>query len=112
MSEPVHVQNTLIVTNGDMSSNITSLDTNIDEGCSYCIQAAFTGTPVGIIKLQGSNDPALLGYTDISESISAVTGPGTYMVNVEFPVYSFVHLVYTSTSSSGTLNAKINVKRR
>lgn len=112
MSEPVHVQNTLIVTNGDMSSNITSLATNIDEGCSYNIQAKFTGTPVGIIKLQGSNDPVLLGYTDITESVTSVSGSGTYMVNVEFPVYSYVQLVYTSTSSVGTLNAKINVKRR
>jgi len=112
MSEPVHLFNIQIVTNGDMSSNITSLSTDIDESVSYCIQATFTGSPVGSIKIQGSNDPTLLGYTDITESITAISAAGSYMINVEFPAYSYVQLVYTRTSGSGTMNAKINGKRR
>ncbi len=110
--EPVHVSNQQIVTNGDMSGNITSLSTNIDEVVSYCVQATFTGSPVGSIKVQASNDPTLLGYGDVTESIASVTGAGTYILNVEFPSYSYVQLVYTSSSGSGTMNAKLNTKRR
>lgn len=117
MAEPIHLYNLQIVggtsnISTDMSSNITSLPQNLDDTCSYCIQATFTGSPVGTIKLQGSNDPVLLGYTDITETIVAVSAAGSYMVNVEFPAYSFVQLVYIKTSGSGVLNAKINAKRR
>jgi hypothetical protein len=111
-SLPIHLFNIRIVTNGDMSNDITSLSTNIDEAVSYCIQAKFTGSPVGSIKLQASNDPVVLGYSDITETITAVTTSGNYMINADLPAYSFVQLVYTRTSGSGTLNATINAKRR
>lgn len=112
MSEPVHLFNIQTVTNGSMATNITSDAVNIDEAVSYCLQATFTGAPVGSLKLEVSNDPVLLGYGDETSSISAVSGPGTYVVNVEFPAYSYVRLVYTATSGAGVLNCKINAKRR
>lgn len=117
MATPIHLFNRAIVGGNSgvgtsMTTLITSISTNLDDACTYCIQAAFTGAPVGSIKLQGSNDPVLLGYTDIEESITAITAPGSYMVNVEFPGYSYVQLVYTPTSGTGVLNAKINAKRR
>jgi len=117
MSEPVHVQNLPIVggnsgISGDMSGNITSLAGYLDESAGFCIQAAFTGSPVGSIKIQGSNDPVLLGYTDIPTSITAISAAGNYMINVEFPYYSYVQLVYTRTSGTGTLYATFNSKRR
>jgi len=121
MSEPVHLFNIPIVggnsgISGDMSSNITSLPVNLDETCTYNVQATFTGSPVGSIKLQGSNNPVLLGWVDITgpgvTTVTPVTSAGTYMVNVEFAGYSQVQLVYTATSGSGTLNALINAKRR
>lgn len=112
MSEPVHVSNVRIVTSQSMATTITSASANIDEVVSYCVQAKFTGSPVGTIELQGSNNPALLGYTVIDLSISAVNGAGSYMVNVEFPAYSYVQLVYIPTSGTGTMDAVINTKRR
>lgn len=112
MSLPSHVSNQQIVTNGNMTSTITSLATYLDESCSFSIQASFTGSPIGTIKIQASDDPTLLGYTDVSRSITSVNGVGTYMINVEFPAYTYVQLVYTPTSGSGSMNAKCNVKRR
>jgi len=121
MSEPIHLYNSPIVggnsgISGDMSSSITSLPTILDETCTYNVQATFTGSPVGVIKLQGSNNPTLLGWVDITgpgnTTVVAVTTSGTYMVNVEFAGYSQVQLVYTRTSGSGTLYAQINAKRR
>lgn len=110
MSEPVHVLNLRIVSSGDMSASITSSATNINEVVSYAVQAVFTGSPVGSLSLEGSNDNTT--YTVISSSTAAVSAAGSYLVNVELPAYSYVRLVYTRTSGTGTLNATINAKRR
>ena len=109
--EPFHWINTQTVVNQSMASSFVSTTLDIDEVTSYSIQATWTGTPVGTVKAQGSNNVALLGWTDITDSISAVSGPGTYLLNVERPSYSFVQFVYTFTSGTGTMNAVLNAKR-
>lgn len=121
MSTPIHLFNRPIVggnsgVSGNMATNITSIITNLDDTCTYNVQATFTGAPVGSIKLQGTNDPILLGWVDITgpgvTTVTPITMAGTYMVNVEFAGYSQVQLVYTATSGTGTLYAQINAKRR
>lgn len=115
MSLPVHVLNNSIIADGDMSASINSTPTNINEVVSYCIQAVFTGSPVGSLKIQASNSLLIDSntvWTDVDNSSSAVTAAGDYMVNVELPSYSWVRLVYTRISGSGTINARINAKRR
>lgn len=118
MGLPIHVLNESIVTAGNMNADITSIAKNIDESVSYSVQAVFTGSPVGSIELQGSNDVETSSanppsnWTTITDSITAVTEAGSYLINVEFPAYSWVRLVYTFTSGTGTLNARINAKRR
>lgn len=114
MSEPTHLLNNSIVTNGDMSADINSTPTEIDEAVTYSIQAVFTGAPVGNMSLQLSNDVLYppTNWTTIDESTAAITEAGTYAVNVELPGYSYVRLIYRSTSGTGTLNARINAKRR
>ncbi len=115
MSEPVHVASQPIVgltsgISGNMIANITSLPVNINEIVSYAIQAVFTGSPVGNIELQGSNDG--INFTLIPESSAAVSGAGSYLINVELPAYSFVQVIYTFGSGTGTMTAIINTKRR
>lgn len=121
MSEPIHSFNIPIVTNGDMSSSINSTPINLDSIVTYSVQAVFTGTPSGTLQLQGSNDNVLTGdpmnatptnWTVIVDSISGISTAGTYTVNVEIPGYSWVRLQYVRTAGSGTLNARINGKRR
>jgi len=115
MSEPVHVSNKKLVGGdsgvvGNMSSSITSLPYNIDEVVSYSIQAVYTGSPVGNIEIQGSNDG--ITYTLINTSAAVINGAGSYLINVEFPAYSWVQLLYLAGSGSGTMTATINTKRR
>lgn len=112
MSEPVHLLNNQIVTNGDMSGDITSSATPLDEAVTYCVQATFTGAPVGTLILQATNDPILLGWTDITSSSASVAAAGSYMINDSVFGFSQVRLQYRRTSGTGTLNAKINAKRR
>lgn len=115
MSEPVHLFNIPIVINGNMTLTIHSIPTNLDTAASYAVQAIFTGTPSGILQLEGSNDNddvTPTNWTIITDSIQNITASGSYLVNVEFPVYCWVRLSYIPTAGSGTLNAKINAKRR
>lgn len=125
MSEPIHLLNIPIVgttsgISGDMTTSINSLPINLDfyGVVSYSIRAQFTGTPVGILQLQCSDDNTTTGtppdssYTVITDSVQGITTAGSYTVNVEFPAYSWVRLQYISTSSTGTMTARINAKRR
>ena len=123
MSMPVHSFTQDIVggdsgVSGNMALTITSLHQNIDEQVSFSVQASMTGSPLGVIQLQASNDIVLssaqvpVNWTTIQESVAAVTGAGTYMVNYSLPSYTWVQLVYNPTSGSGTMYANINGKRR
>lgn len=123
MSEPTHNINIPIVTNASMAITInvqsgTSVPVNVDECVSFSIQAIYTGSPLGTIKIQCSNDSVSpvngipTNWTDVTDSAAGISAAGTYVLNVEFPAYSWIQLVYTPTSGSGTMNARINAKRR
>lgn len=118
MSEPTHVLNVQIVTNGDMTTTINSTPMNLDEVVSYSIQAVFTGSPAGTLQLQSSDDIVNVtgtgptNWTIITDSINGISAAGSYTINVEFPAYSWVRLQYIPSAGSGTLNARINAKRR
>jgi hypothetical protein len=117
-ADPFHSSNPQIVTNGNMSITIISSIINLNEVASYSVQAVYTGTPAGSIKLQGSNDIMTssgnppTNWTDITDSVSDISTAGSYLINVEIPTYSWVRLVYSPTGGSGTLNARVNTKRR
>src|SRR4029077_10198555 len=114
-NDPLHFSHYPIIINGDMSGNITSSVTiddvttssyNIDSIRSYCVQAFWSGSaPVGSLSLNGSLD----GINFVSVATLSVSGnTGSDMFNVEFPAYSYVQLVYTFTSGTGTMQASIN----
>ena|SRR5271165_2313668 len=123
MSEPVHSYNVQIVGGSsniptDMTVPINSLAVNLDSIVSYSIQAIFSGSPAGSLQLQSSDDtplaqiPAANSWTVITDSVQGISAAGTYVVNVELPAYSFVRLQWIPTGGSGTLNVRINAKRR
>jgi len=91
--------------------------------CNYAIQLVFTGTPAGNFKLQASNDlgrqasgapetdDGVVNWTDIAGSQQTISAAGDHMWQVENAGYRWVRVVWTQTSSTGTLtSAKFNVK--
>jgi len=103
------IYNIKIVTDGDMSSNIESDAVTLMITNGYAIQAYWTGTPEGELKLQVSNDGD--NYTDIAESIVSVDGSAGSTVWLEpYSMYDRVKVIYTASSGSGTLNVQINGK--
>lgn len=109
--------NEAIVSAGDMSANINSSATLIEWVFGYSIQVVMSGAPVGSLKLQASNDfdagrpmAAPVNWTDIALTTQAVNGAGTAFYNIPDSMYRWVRLVYTFTSGTGSMTARIQTK--
>ena len=85
---------------------------------NYAIQLVFSGAPVGSFKLQASNDvgsinsagssmqeSSITNWTDVADSAVAVTASGDIMWTVENAGYTWVRVVWTVTSGTGSLNS-------
>lgn len=128
-------KNTLVkyqnITNGDMSGSITSTITNIEYLDNIGIQLNFSGAPVGSFAIQVSADhaedtfgqqvttpgnwiPLTLTYFNGSTFTSAQSVP----TSVGSPIYldlnqlsaTYIRVVYTAVSGTGTLNGFITAK--
>lgn len=113
-----------MLNSGDASGNLVSSPVWLDQIYGIALQAVFTGSPTGTVKLQGSVDqgpsnaaltsnPALassITWNDISGSSQAVTGAGTVTWNFNGVFYKWVRVSYTASSGTGTLTVTINAK--
>jgi len=101
--------NILVITNGDMSGNLTSSIVDVSKINATVFYAKWTGTPTGSIKLQVSIDD--VNWVDLPSSSQATGGAaGDFMWNVTDTNYDKIKLVYTFSSGSGTLNVQANGK--
>lgn len=116
--------NSALVTAGSMASSLSG-STTLKSGYGTAvaavgmnIQAVITGSSgpvVGTLKLQASDDDTtdiagVTNWTDITGSSFSVSGNGSFMWEYDNPNFQHVKLVYTSSSGSGTLNARIKYK--
>ena len=95
----------------------------LDQVFGIAIQAVWTGTPNGTVKLQASCDPpsqaqiagpsysTVTNWTDVANSSYSITGSaGNYMWNVADANYRWIRLTYTNTSGTGSMTAYACVK--
>lgn len=118
-----------IVVNGDMSqATINSIGLDIGQVYVSAIQAVFTGSPVGTLKLQVSCDnvapvqwssgsaivsnPAanVVNWTDYTGSSQTISAAGNFAWLINPVGFRWIRLVYTKTSGSGNLNVTFNGK--
>lgn len=110
----------LVVTAGSMAASITSLVTNIQYMDDVVYQIQWTGTPVGTFTVQVSEDYQQSGGTvlnagtwttlTLSSAITAAGSADQAILDLNQLPYSWIRLVYTRTSGTGTLNAYISAK--
>lgn len=106
-----------------MGASFNSTGINLISIYAYSIQVVWnTGsTPIGVFKLQGSNDAGDNGsgqgvsqpsnWTDITDSPQSISGgPGSLLFDITECGYRWVRLVYTRTSGSAAASATINTK--
>ena len=102
-----------------MSSNIFSTGLDLQQDWIYSIQALWSGSALGTLKLQISNDnvvvkpagavdPAVnvVNWTDYTGSLSSTSGAAgssNFMWNVLYPGYRWVRAAYVNASGSGAL---------
>lgn len=111
------------MTAADVSVNETTVGYWLDQVYGIAIQAVFSGSPVGTVKLQGScdhggsgmpgqppNDAAVVNWNDIKDSSTAVTGAGIVDWNYNGVFYNWIRLVYTATSGTGSLTVTVKTK--
>ena len=107
-----------IVTNASMTATVNSLGMPCQQLVLASIQAEWTGAPVGTLHLEISNDEVpyapgnqanaganVVNWSVYTGSTTAVSGPGNFLWNCVFVGYSWMRLVYTPTSGTGTINA-------
>ena len=110
-----------VITNGNMSTSLTSEVTIIQKISYVSYSVAFTGTPVGTFSVEVSNDYALNpdGTVKNSGTWTAVTltsspaatgSADNGFIDLSGISAYAIRLKYTRSSGTGTLNAVINGK--
>lgn len=93
-----------------MNANIFSQALQLRNMYGYAIQAFWTGTPTGTIKLQGSCDPwspapfIPTNWSDLDQTSLTISNAGNELWNVFDVMYNWVRFVYID-ASGGTSNA-------
>jgi|ERR1019366_776568 hypothetical protein len=113
----------LIAAPVDMTTSFSSRPIWLGHICNYAIQLVFTGSPVGTLNLQCSNDPGLpdggtspqalnvVNWTDVLNSSQAISAAGNHVWDVQNAGYTWVRVNYVATSGSGSLTvARANLK--
>lgn len=120
----MRIQNENLTLDGtDMQSSIVSDPVWLAHIVNFSVQAVYTGSPNGTLKLQGSNDQgakdglssqvSISNWSDISGASESVTGAGNVLFNVENAGYRWFRLVWTDSASgspSTLTSARFNVK--
>lgn len=117
-----------VITDGDMSGNITSEVTIVQQLSMISYGYSWTGTsPIGTIKVQASNDYSIdaggnvknagnwatLTLDNGGTAVTAidVTGnSGTGMIDIVQTAGYALRTVYTASSGTGVLNVIVNAK--
>lgn len=109
-----------LLTAGNMAVATLASD-GIYLGQLFCgsIQAIYTGAPVGILILQGSNDNVplpttgstnmasnVVNWTAIDDQTVSISAAGAKMFNLQFAGYLWVRAYYTKTSGTGALTVR------
>ena len=78
------------------------------------VHVSMTGTAAGTVKLQASNDEPTTGlppsnFVDISGATVSVSAAGQFLIPKLDVCYNYIRAVYTATSGTGTVTAKIHM---
>jgi hypothetical protein len=115
----LRTSNAPIITAGDMSGNIASVPVLIDQSQMISIQAVFTGSPTGTLKVQISDDPGkllsgtpsgIVNWSDYTGSSVAVSAAGNQAFDIWAIGAKWIRIVYTASGGSGSLSATAQTK--
>ena len=91
-----------------LTQDRTSEVIDISELIGFAVHSIWTGTPVGNIIIQASNDGS--NFVDI-DTQAAGGAAGQDLVNIDRAHYRYVRVFYDFSSSTGTLTTYLSGKR-
>ncbi len=108
------VYNETLLSAGDMSqATLTSSVAQLTHMAMASVQAVFTGSPVGAIKLQATCSSPVTSssaWTDIADSSANISAAGSVLWDIQDIGFSALRCVYTKTSGTGSLSIIANCK--
>lgn len=99
-----------IITAGDMSlATVTSLVTCIKNTDNVAIYLSWTGTPTGTFSVYGNltNDTTHGVALSFSSAPVASGSAGSILIDLKDLSFPYIYVVYTKSSSTGTLTGTI-----
>lgn len=112
-----------LLTNGSMGSSINSFGIDLNQAYLTCIQAVWTGSPVGSIQLEiscdnvqpinaNNADPAgnVVNWSVYTGSPVAVSGAGSNAWIITGVGYRWIRVQYVYSSGTGSLLVQANTK--
>lgn len=106
-------KNIKIIEDASMDADVTSLRVQLAHYNLYCIEAVFTGSPVGTLSLEisGSDhyDESATFNTYVGSSVD-INGAGSHLFEVSDAGHTITSLKFTRSSGTGTLNASFRAK--
>lgn len=111
-----------LATNQSMTSAFFSHGVDLNQVAFFSIQAVWTGSPVGKLSIQISNQDVnptinspnqasnVTNWTDYTGSSTDVNGAGDFLWNAHSSGYRWVRVKWIPTSGTGTCNIEYNGK--
>lgn len=99
-----------LMTDGDMSGNLTSDAVDVTYTDNVGFQLSFTGTPTGTFSCEGTIDETNWSALSFSSTPQAVGSADTHLLNINQIPYKKLRVKYTRTSGTGTLNVYVMSK--
>lgn len=97
-----------LMNGASLSASVSSDTVDLLNFDGYSVQVIMTGSPVGTLKIQGTNDGT--NFEDIPDTSFAVTTSGGVLYNCVEQQYNRFKVVYTRASGSGTLDCYVTLK--
>lgn len=112
MSRKLLVKSFSMVTDGDMSANITSEIVNVQNLDQGSILVEWSGTtPVGTLTVEARNGESQSWYElDFNATMSVSGNTGSHQIVFNSMPFTDIRLKYAFSSGTGTLDAVITAK--
>lgn len=101
-----------VVTDGDMSDDVTSLETTVNYMDNSGYQVIWTGAPTGVFSVEVTINGTAWEALTFNPALSAPAGSGgSFVIDLNQLPFKQIRFVYTSTSGTGVLNVWTMAKR-
>lgn len=111
MSSKAVTQPFQVVTNGDMSGTVISLESSVTTQDNAGYQVSYTGSPVGEFTVEATIDGVNWSALDFGTPMTVDLSPSGFLINMNQLPYAKIRLKYVPDSGSGTMQATAMVKR-